>query len=123
MVCICKRYYIVCTRIIMLISSRIAATDTTDGQEQQLILRINGVLPHITKIGTQERSERAAEVMRMGKNVNTSCSVFAKRFDRGNIITYHLLFDIGEGIIRSVEAGISQLGLEDSLSIRALELK
>ena len=106
----------------MVSSSRIAATDTTDGQEQRLTLRINGVLPHITKIGTQERSERAAEVMRTGKNVNTSCSVFAKSFDRGNIITYHLLFDIGEGIIRSVEAGISELGLEDSLSIRALEL-
>ena len=107
-------------------SSRIAATDTTASQEkekQQVMVRINGVLPHITKIGTQERSERAAEVMRTGKYANTSCSIFVKSFDQGNIITYHLLFDIGEGITRSVETGISELGLEDSLSIRALESK
>jgi hypothetical protein len=59
----------------MVSSSRIAATDTTANQEkeeQQVIVRINGVLPHITKIGTQEMSERAAEVMRTGKYANTS---------------------------------------------------
>jgi phosphoribosyl 1,2-cyclic phosphodiesterase len=104
-------------------SSRIAATDTTAGQENEVIVRINGVLPHITKIGTQERSERAAEVMRIGKYANTSCSIFVKSFDQGNIITYHILFDIGEGITRSVETGISELGLEDSLSVRTLESK
>ena len=104
-------------------SSRIAATDTTASQENEVIIRINGVLPDITKIGTQERSERAAEVMRTGKYANTSCSIFVKSFDQGNIITYHLLFDIGEGIARSVETGISELGLKDSLSIRTLESK
>ncbi|MGC1131440.1 MAG: hypothetical protein WA941_01350 [Nitrososphaeraceae archaeon] len=43
----------------MVSSSRIAATNTTANQEkekQQVIVRINGVLPDITKIGTQERS-------------------------------------------------------------------
>jgi hypothetical protein len=107
----------------MVSSGRIAATDTTASQENEVIVRINGVLPHITKIGTQERSERAAEVMRTGKYANTSCSIFAKSFDQGNIITYHLLFDIGEGITRSVETGNSELGLEDSLSIRRLVSK
>jgi hypothetical protein len=58
----------------MVSSSRIAATDTTASQENEVIVRINGVLPHITKIGTQEKSERAAEVMRTGKYANTSCS-------------------------------------------------
>ena len=43
----------------MVSSSRIAATDTTASQEKELIVRINGVLPHITKIGTQEKSERS----------------------------------------------------------------
>ena len=110
----------------MVSSSRIAATDTTAIQEKgklQIIVRINGVLPHITKIGTQERSERAVEVMRTGKYANSSCSIFANSFDQGKIITYHLLFDIGEGITTSMEKGISELGLEDSLSIRRLESK
>jgi hypothetical protein len=110
----------------MVSSSRIAATDTTANQEkekQQVIVRINGVLPDITRTGTQERSERAAEDMRTGKYANTSCSIFAKSFDKGKTITYHLLFDIGEGITRSVETGISELGLEDSLSVRTLESK
>jgi phosphoribosyl 1,2-cyclic phosphodiesterase len=107
----------------MVSSSRTAATDTTASQKKEVIVRINGVLPHITKIGTQERSERAAEVMRTGKYANTSCSIFVKSFDQGNIITYHLLFDIGEGVTRSVETGISELGLDDSLSIRTLESK
>ncbi|MGB7662377.1 MAG: hypothetical protein WBL67_06545 [Nitrososphaeraceae archaeon] len=57
----------------MVSSSRIAATDTTASQEKELIVRINGVLPHITKICTQEKSERAAEVMRTGKYANTYC--------------------------------------------------
>jgi len=110
----------------MVSSSRIAATDTTANQEkekQQVIVRINGVLPDITRTGTQERSERAGEAMRTGKYANTSCSIFAKSFDKGKTITYHLLFDIGEGITRSVETGISELGLEDSLSVRTLESK
>jgi phosphoribosyl 1,2-cyclic phosphodiesterase len=107
----------------MVSSSRTAATDTTASQKKEVIVRVNGVLPHITQIGTQERSERAAEVMRTGKYANTSCSIFVKSFDQGNIITYHLLFDIGEGVTRSVETGISELGLEDSLSVRTLESK
>ncbi len=107
----------------MVSSSRTAATDTTASQKKEVIVRINGVLPHITKIGTQEKSERVAEVMRTGKYANTSCSIFVKSFDQGNTITYHLLFDIGEGVTRSVETGISELGLEDSLSIRTLESK
>ena len=49
--------------------------------------------------------------------------IFANSFDQGKIITYHLLFDIGEGITTSMEKGISELGLEDSLSIRRLESK
>jgi L-ascorbate metabolism protein UlaG (beta-lactamase superfamily) len=110
----------------MISSSRIATTDTKASQgkeKQQVIVRINGVLPHITKIGAPELSERAAQVVNTGKSANTSCSIFVKGFDRGSRMTYHLLFDIGQGIITSVEAGISELGLEDSLSMTTLESK
>ena len=81
------------------------------------------MLPHITKIGAPELSERAAQVVNTGKSANTSCSIFVKGFDRGSRMTYHLLFDIGQGIITSVEAGISELGLEDSLFMTTLESK
>ena len=52
----------------MVSSSRIAATDTTALQRRklQIIVRINGVLPHITKIGTK-KDQKEQEVMRTGK--------------------------------------------------------
>lgn len=108
----------------MMSSSRIAATSTTDNQEknkQDVVVRINGVSPDIAKLGSQEKSERAQEILRSGTIANTSCSVFAKSLDQHNKRTYHLLFDIGEGVTKSVEKGISELGLEGLLSTRTLE--
>jgi phosphoribosyl 1,2-cyclic phosphodiesterase len=109
----------------MMSSSRIAATNTTANQEknkQHIIVRINGVSPDFAKLGSQEKSERAQEILRSGTDAsNTSCSIFAKSLERDNKRTYHLLFDIGEGVIKSVEKGISELGLEGLLSTRTLE--
>ena len=108
----------------MMSSSRIAATSTTDNQEknkQDVVVRINGVSPDIAKLGSQEKSERAQEILRSGTIANTSCSIFAKSLDQHNKRTYHLLFDIGEGVTKSVEKGISELGLEGLLSTRTLE--
>ena len=107
----------------MVSSGRIAATDTTASQENEVIVRINGVLPHITKIGTQKRSERVQKLCARENMRTLLVPYLQKVLNQGNIITYHLLFDIGEGITRSVETGISELGLEDSLSIRRLESK
>jgi phosphoribosyl 1,2-cyclic phosphodiesterase len=108
----------------MMSSSRIATTSTTANQEknkQDVVVRINGVSPDIAKLGSQEKSERAQEILRSGTIANTSCSIFAKSLEQDNKRTYHLLFDIGEGVTKSVEKGISELGLEGLLSTRAFE--
>jgi phosphoribosyl 1,2-cyclic phosphodiesterase len=97
----------------MLSSSKMDTTGIQKNKQQQITVRINGVLPDITRIGSQEKSERAAEVMGLESHANTSCSIFCK----DGVKTYHLLFDIGEGVVRSVEKGISALGIKDSLSI------
>ena len=78
--------------------------------ESQAIVRINGVLPDISKLGDAEKSERAAEVKRTGMTANTSCSIFVKdKTTKSSSITtnnnkvFHLLVDIGEGIVKSLE--------------------
>src|SRR5690348_5406319 len=84
--------------------------------KDQLIVRINGTLPDISTLGSVERSERAAEVKQQNIETNTSCSLFAVASDdeRTNKI-FHVLFDVGQGIVQSIEKGISDLRL-DSLS-------
>jgi len=44
--------------------------------ELDYVVRINGVLPSIHTLGDEESSERAAEIKRLGININTSCSLF-----------------------------------------------
>src|SRR5215467_3059367 len=74
--------------------------------EQDLIVRINGTLPDISVIGDEEKSERAAEVKEMELAANTSCSVFTKNTsDYGKNEFFHLLVDIGEGVVRNLERG------------------
>jgi len=68
---------------------------------QPIVVRINGTLPDISTIGSEEKSERAAEVKRQGISTNTSCSLFAKAETQQNI--FHLLVDIGQGIVKSIE--------------------
>src|SRR5687768_842630 len=84
--------------------------------ESQAIVRINGVLPDISKLGDVEKSERAAEVKRTGMTANTSCSIFVKdkttkssssssssSITPNNNKVFHLLVDIGEGVVKSLE--------------------
>jgi phosphoribosyl 1,2-cyclic phosphodiesterase len=81
--------------------------------QDQILLRINGTLPDIATLGNAEKSERAAEVKQQGISTNTSCSLFAAASERENQI-FHMLFDIGQGIVKSIEKGISDLGFESS---------
>lgn len=82
---------------------------------QPIIMRINGVLPEISKLGSEDESERMAEVKRAGMTTNTSCSIFSKRRDSDEI--FHILVDIGEGVIDSMENGISDLGFSPRVSV------
>jgi phosphoribosyl 1,2-cyclic phosphodiesterase len=68
------------------------------------LVRINGVMPDISTLGNSEKSERAAEVKRANMTANTSCSVLVSYgTTSSNIQVFHLLVDVGEGIIQSLE--------------------
>jgi len=78
--------------------------------ESQVIVRINGVLPDISILGDAEKSERAAEVKKIGMTANTSCSIFVKdktttssSITTNNNKVFHLLVDTGEGVVKSLE--------------------
>lgn len=77
-----------------------AVASTPQDKSHGLIVRINGTLPDLSTIG-DEKSERAAEVKNMEIAANTSCSVFVSAF--------HLLIDIGEGVVKSIEKGNTAL--------------
>ena len=81
--------------------------------KDQLIVRINGTLPDISTLGTAEKSERAAEVKQQNTRTNTSCSLFAvaSDYEHTNQI-FHVLVDVGQGIVQSIEKGISDLRCE-----------
>ena len=85
---------------------------TTTIIQDQLMVRINGTLPDISTLGTEEKSERAAEVKKQqDTNTNTSCSLFAK-IETGQKM-FHLLVDIGQGVVKSIER---DLGFRSSSS-------
>ena len=81
----------------------------------QLLIRINGTLPDIETLGSAEKSERAAEVKQYAINTNTSCSFFAPVSKETDQI-FHMLVDVGQGIVKSIEKGASDLGFDASLS-------
>jgi phosphoribosyl 1,2-cyclic phosphodiesterase len=68
-------------------------------------VRINGVLPDISTLGNSEKSERAAEVRSANLIANTSCSVIVnyETTASSNIQFFHLLIDVGKGVIQSLE--------------------
>jgi phosphoribosyl 1,2-cyclic phosphodiesterase len=69
-----------------------------------LFVRINGTLPDLSIIGDEEKSERAAEVKNMESAANTSCSVFMRNSSiDGKKGFSHLLVDVGEGVVKSLE--------------------
>src|SRR5919197_394323 len=78
----------------------------------QLLIRINGTLPDIETLGSVEKSERAAEVKQYGINTNTSCSLFALAGKETNQV-FHMLVDFGQGIVESIQKGMSDLGFNN----------
>lgn len=90
-------------------SSAAAAKKLSHGQ---LVIRINGILPDIATLGNVERSERAAEVKQIGTSTNTSCSLFTTVSETNQ--NFHILVDIGQGIVKSIEKGIFDLGFSSS---------
>lgn len=76
-----------------------------------MIVRINGILPDFSSLGSEEKSERAQEIKRQGIHTNTSCSLYASRQ------IFHILVDIGEGIINSIKKGPLQLGFDSRVAI------
>jgi phosphoribosyl 1,2-cyclic phosphodiesterase len=81
--------------------------------EPEVLVRINGVLPNISTLGDEEKSERAAEVRTSGMTANTSCSILVKykntttisssSLTTNNNKVFHLLVDVGEGLVKSLE--------------------
>jgi phosphoribosyl 1,2-cyclic phosphodiesterase len=94
-----------------MLNSQVAPAKTII-EGKPLAVRINGTLPDISTLGSEEKSERAAEVKRQGISTNTSCSLFA-RIETGQRI-FHMLVDIGQGIVKSIEKGTSDLGFKTS---------
>jgi phosphoribosyl 1,2-cyclic phosphodiesterase len=67
------------------------------------MVRINGVLPDITKLSnlvTYESSERAREIGTMGQRSATSCSIINLQNDHKVL---HILVDIGPGVVNSIQ--------------------
>jgi phosphoribosyl 1,2-cyclic phosphodiesterase len=75
-----------------------------------LLVRINGVLPEISEVGSPDSSKRAAEIYQTKFKVNSSCSLFARRKQAEDGERYfHLLVDVGEGVVESLQRGYAQV--------------
>ena len=93
----------------------------SDGQsgQKEIIVRINGVLPDKSRLGNKQTSERYAEIMQSGMETNTSCSIIIRDTKQNTLDShFHILFDLGDGVISSVEKGLSDLGMEKYLSVK-----
>ena len=87
--------------------------------QKEVIVRINGVIPDKSRLGTQETSERYAEIVQSRMDANTSCSIIMRETKQNTFGSdFHILFDLGEGVISSVEKGLSDLGIEKYRSER-----
>jgi len=83
-------------------------TNSNNNGIQNVVVRINGVLPDTSALGTAEKSDRAAEIKQQNTTSNTSCSLIA--ITNTNQIIFHMLVDVGQGIVKSIEKGIPSLG-------------
>src|SRR6185437_10701337 len=79
-----------------------------------LIVRINGTLPDISTLGSEEKSERTAEIKRQNISTNSSCSLFARDETNQN---FHMLVDVGQDILKSIEKGTIDLGFNSANSL------
>jgi phosphoribosyl 1,2-cyclic phosphodiesterase len=85
--------------------------------ENDLLVRINGTLPDLSIMGDEEKSERAAEVKKMEIAANTSCSVLSINGSTGaKDQVFHLLIDIGEGVVKSIEQGSDAFASKSNLT-------
>jgi phosphoribosyl 1,2-cyclic phosphodiesterase len=69
---------------------------------QQTTLRINGVLPDISRFVNEAGSERTAEVKRIAAPANVSCSIIFSTQQTASDL-FHLLIDVGHGIVGSLQ--------------------
>ena len=98
-----------------MLNSQIPSTRTI--VEDKVIVRINGTLPDISTLGSEEKSERAAEVKRYSISTSTSCSLFATNKTTTTNQAFHILVDIGQGIVKSIEKGVSDVRFGSSSPI------
>ena len=98
-----------------LASRNTAPVSYTQDMEIELLVRINGTLPDLSVMGDEEKSERAAEVKKMELAANTSCSVFSINPSTA-ANNQHLLIDIGEGVVKSIEQGTDAFASKSNLS-------
>lgn len=81
----------------------------------QITVRFNGVLPNVSELeGKEESSARAMEVKQQNVKSNTSCSIYSKNEDTHTI--HHVLVDVGNGVVQSIDQGFSSLNFESSSS-------
>jgi len=97
-----------------LASRNTAPVSYTQDMEIELLVRINGTLPDLSVMGDEEKSERAAEVKKMELAANTSCSVFSINPSTA-ANNQHLLIDIGEGVVKSIEQGTDAFASKSNL--------
>src|ERR1700739_2672044 len=97
-----------------LASSGAAPVSYTQDMENELLVRINGTLADLSAMRDEEKSARAAEVKKMELAANTSCSVFTK--NSSGYGKFHLLVDIGEGVVKSIEQGSDAFTSKSNLS-------
>ena len=74
-------------------------------------VRINGTSPDITTLGSEQISERAAEVKK-STITNTSCSIITNSKTNKK---FHILVDVGQRIVNSIENGAYTTGLDKSI--------
>src|SRR5262245_49730191 len=65
-------------------------------------LRINGVLPEISKFATEGDSERAVEIRNTTTPTNSSCSIISSTHQNPSDY-FHMLVDVGQGVVKSLQ--------------------
>ena len=84
--------------------------DKTIIEGQPIFVRINGTLPDISTLGSEEKSERGSGDKTTRYKYKTLLAQYMLKIERDRKM-FHLLVDIGQGIIKSIEQGASELAL------------
>ncbi|MGG6460256.1 MAG: MBL fold metallo-hydrolase [Candidatus Eiseniibacteriota bacterium] len=70
--------------------------------ENQVMVRLNGVCPDLSRVGDMHFSERALEINNSKEKATTSCSIISSVDGDHNDI-FHILVDIGPGVVNSLQ--------------------